>query len=108
VAGLLRSFDYVRHEALRRVAQTAPDLERFVPVARSWQERVAHGFLDAYRDAAVVGGLYADGAAFDATQPLLELFVLEKALYELRYEMDNRPDWIGVPLAGLAALAASA
>ncbi len=108
VAGLLRSFDYVRHESLRRMAQTAPDLERFVPVARSWQERVAHGFLDEYRGAAVKGGLYADAAAFDATQPLLELFVLEKALYELRYEMDNRPEWIGVPLAGLAALAASA
>ena len=37
--------------------------------------------------------------------PLLDLFELEKALYELRYELDNRPDWVGVPLAGIAALA---
>ena len=44
-------------------------------------------------------------AAFDAAQPLLDLFELEKALYELRYEIDNRPDWVGVPLAGIAALA---
>ena len=36
---------------------------------------------------------------------LLDLFELEKALYELRYELDNRPDWVGVPLAGIAALA---
>ena len=38
-------------------------------------------------------------------RPLLDLFELEKALYELRYELDNRPDWVGVPLAGIAALA---
>jgi maltose alpha-D-glucosyltransferase/alpha-amylase len=36
---------------------------------------------------------------------LLSLFELEKAFYELRYELDNRPDWVGVPLAGIAALA---
>ena len=52
------------------------------------------------------GGLYADpGAGFDAALPLLSLFELEKALYELRYEIGNRPDWIAVPLAGIAALA---
>ena len=44
-------------------------------------------------------------ATFDAARPLLDLFELEKALYELRYEIDNRPDWVGVPLAGIAGLA---
>jgi maltose alpha-D-glucosyltransferase/alpha-amylase len=38
---------------------------------------------------------------------MLELFELEKALYELRYELSNRPDWVGVPLAGLLAMAAN-
>ena len=63
------------------------------------------GFLQTYRTLAVTGGLYADDAAFDTALTLLELFELEKALYELRYEMDNRPDWIDVPLTGIAALA---
>ena len=55
---------------------------------------------------ALAGGLYADAAAFeDAARPLLTLFELEKALYELRYELNNRPDWVGVPLAGIAELA---
>ena len=62
-------------------------------------------FLQTYADVAISGGLAADAAAFEAALPLLDLFELEKALYELRYEIDNRPDWVGVPLAGLAALA---
>ena len=62
-------------------------------------------FLAAYRDAAITGGLYAGAAAFEAAAPLLDLFEIEKALYELRYELNNRPDWVGVPLMGIATLA---
>ncbi len=47
------------------------------------------------------GGLYA---AVRSTSGLLELFELEKALYELRYELGNRPDWVKVPLQGILAL----
>ena len=43
---------------------------------------------------------------FDDVRGLLELFELEKVLYELRYEIDNRPDWVRIPLSGLAALTA--
>lgn len=39
-----------------------------------------------------------------AAGTLLELFLLEKAFYELRYELDNRPDWVHVPLGGLSEL----
>jgi maltose alpha-D-glucosyltransferase/alpha-amylase len=106
VAGMLRSFDYARHVALNQVAKTPPEVERLAPVSRTWGQRVRAAFLGTYRDVAVAGGLYADGAAFEAALELLTMFEIEKALYELRYEMDNRPDWIGVPLAGIAALAA--
>jgi maltose alpha-D-glucosyltransferase/alpha-amylase len=61
--------------------------------------------LQAYGEVALAGGLYANPQALQSCLPLLELFELEKALYELRYEIDNRPDWVGVPLAGIAALA---
>ncbi len=105
VAGMLRSFDYARHTALHKVAQGATELERLAPLARRWERAVREAFLDTYRQTVQAGGLYADGGGFDAAQPLLELFELEKALYELRYEIGNRPDWIAVPLAGIAALA---
>ncbi|MBC8056837.1 MAG: alpha-amylase, partial [Rhizobiales bacterium] len=108
VAGMLRSFDYVRHTALQQSAQGAVEYERLAPVARQWERRMRQVFVDAYREVAVAGRLYASAAAFDAARPLLDLFELEKALYELRYEIDNRPDWVGVPLAGIAELAAVA
>lgn len=104
VAGMLRSFDYARHTALRRSAQAPGELERLAPLARSWADRVRQAFLDTYREVVHAGGLYTAGELVE-TAPLVDLFELEKALYELRYEVDNRPDWIGVPLAGIAALA---
>ena len=105
VAGLLRSFDYARHTALQQSAQNAADLARQAPLAQRWAERMRADFVRSYSDAVIAGGLYADAASFAAVQPLLELFELEKALYELRYEIDNRPDWVAVPLAGIGALA---
>ena len=105
VAGMLRSLDYARHTALHQTAQGATEMERLAPAARRWEQVVRQAFLQAYREVVVDGGLWADEAAFDRSAALLELFELEKALYELRYELDNRPDWAGVPLAGIAALA---
>jgi maltose alpha-D-glucosyltransferase/alpha-amylase len=100
VAGMLRSFDYARHAALQQVQRA--DAEA---AARAWLEQVQRTFLEVYRDAGINGGLYADAAAWDSTaRPMLALFEIEKALYEIRYELDNRPDWVGVPLAGLAGL----
>lgn len=105
VAGMLRSFDYARHAALRQNATTGSNLDRMAEVARQWAQSMRKGFLQTYGQIAVKGGLYASVADFEAASCLIDLFELEKALYELRYEMDNRPDWIGVPLAGIAGLA---
>ena len=105
VAGMLRSFDYARHTSLHQAAQTQADLDRLVPVARVWEQQVRKTFVDTYREIALAGGLYADDNSFEAALPLLDLFELEKVLYELRYEMDNRPDWVAVPLGGIAAMA---
>ncbi len=105
LAGMLRSLDYARHTALYQTAQGAQELERFAPLARQWERGVREAFVQTYRQVAVAGGLYADDAAFEAARPLLDLFEIEKAFYELRYELDNRPDWVAVPLGGLAALA---
>jgi maltose alpha-D-glucosyltransferase/alpha-amylase len=107
VAGMLRSFDYARHTALHQTAQGGVELEQLAPLAREWERRMRTAFALTYRDAVVAAGLYPDAAAFDDAHALLDMFELEKALYELRYELDNRPDWVAVPLAGIAALAES-
>ena len=58
-------------------------------------------FLDGYFDT-VDHALLPPGQ--DATAKLLAVFELEKAVYELRYELNNRPDWVGIPVAGIARL----
>ncbi len=105
VAGMLRSFDYARHTALYQVAQRPDELERLAPLARHWERQVHQVFLATYGQVVQAGSLYAGSGGFEAAYPLVDLFELEKALYELRYEIDNRPDWVAVPLSGIAALA---
>ncbi|MEO8079926.1 MAG: putative maltokinase, partial [Caldimonas sp.] len=98
VAGMLRSFNYARWSALRRVAQTPDDFVRLEPVVRDWEQATRQAFMTAYETTMEVGG----AAPIDAG--LLSLFELEKALYELRYELNNRTDWAQVPLQGVLAL----
>ena len=97
VAGMLRSFSYVEHSALRSVAHNDVESARLAPLARAWAAEVRAAFLSAYDTAASGGSLY--GALPD--RGLLGLFELEKALYELRYELGNRPGWAGIPLQGI-------
>ncbi len=104
VAGMLRSFDYAREAALQAVPHGALHREPLAAAARHWERRAREVFLRAYWSDVVADGLYQAGQRDDVFA-VLDLFEIGKALYELRYEIDNRPDWIGVPLAGLAALA---
>jgi maltose alpha-D-glucosyltransferase/alpha-amylase len=101
VAGMLRSFSYARAAALQRLPETSATLERQRTLAADWEQQTRAAFLAAYDAAARGAGLYA---SFADVEGLLRLFELEKSLYELRYEIDNRPDWIGVPLRGVAQL----
>ncbi len=103
VAGMLRSFAYAQQSALRAVAHNEAEAGRLAPLARLWETEVRGAFLAAYEAAA--GGAGSTGAAlFSALKPqegLLGLFELEKVLYELRYEIGNRPTWAGIPLQGI-------
>ena len=107
VAGMLRSLDYARHAALNQVAKTPPETERLVGPSREWLQRARNAFLSAYSQVAIAGGLYADAAEFEAALSVVRVFEIEKALYELRYELNNRPEWVGVPSTGIAELAGS-
>jgi trehalose synthase-fused probable maltokinase len=91
VAGMLRSFAYV--------ASAGPLLRGTTPPP-GWEERAREVFLDAYRRS-VDPSLVPSGAAMDK---LLQVFELEKAVYELRYELNNRPDWLPIPVAGIVRL----
>ncbi len=99
VAGMLRSFAYAQQSALRSVAHNEAEAARLAPLARAWEMEVRGAFLAAY-DAAAKGSpmLYS---GLTPGQGLLGLFELEKVLYELRYEIGNRPLWAGIPLQGI-------
>jgi maltose alpha-D-glucosyltransferase/alpha-amylase len=80
-------------------------MERLVGPSREWLQRARDAFLASYGQVAQAGGLYAGDDEFEAALGLVRVFEIEKALYELRYELNNRPEWVGVPLAGIAELA---
>jgi maltose alpha-D-glucosyltransferase / alpha-amylase len=103
VAGMLRSFSYAAHAALFAHAAARPEqFARMEPWARLWQTHSSAAFLRGYFGT-------AGNALFVPTEPsqrdgLLELFVLSKALYELNYELNNRPEWVRIPLWGILDL----
>jgi maltose alpha-D-glucosyltransferase/alpha-amylase len=100
VAGMLRSFNYAHWTALRRALHGHADFDRLAPFAEAWEAAVRDTFLQAYESAVRGTGLYA---SFEEMRGLLDLFEMEKALYELRYELANRPAWVGIPLNGILA-----
>jgi maltose alpha-D-glucosyltransferase/alpha-amylase len=103
VAGMLRSFSYAAQMSLSNYTSRLPDSSRTLGKwSQFWEESVADSFLKAYRAAAGSAAfLPIDAAGFKA---LLEAYLLDKALYELNYELENRPAWVHIPLAGILAL----
>jgi len=104
VAGMLRSFSYVEHSAIRSVAHNESELGKLRSLARGWATEVRSAFLSAYDAQARSGGV---DTSLQPGHGLLGLFELEKALYELRYELNNRPTWVGIPLQGILEWAAT-
>ncbi|MGH9255594.1 MAG: maltose alpha-D-glucosyltransferase [Vicinamibacterales bacterium] len=103
VAGMLRSFSYAALAGLGAATLTRPeDVERLAPWAHMWETWVGSVYLQAYlaatRHAPFLPGRHED------LEALLFAFMLDKALYELGYELNNRPDWVHVPLGGLLRL----
>jgi maltokinase len=92
VAGMLRSFAY---------AASAAKIQRGVDPPHDWEERCRAEFLDGYLET-VEPSLLPAGR--DQVERLLAVFELEKAAYELRYELDNRPDWVAIPVAGIVRM----
>jgi maltose alpha-D-glucosyltransferase / alpha-amylase len=102
VAGMLRSFSYAAHAAALRREAGVPNAEAAAQALAQWERDAAHHFLEGYSKSAA--GLASVPADEKTRRALLDLFLIEKALYELRYEAANRPDWIAIPLRGLLEL----
>jgi maltose alpha-D-glucosyltransferase / alpha-amylase len=104
VAGMLRSFSYAAHAAHNAFAQRRPDDAKYLePWATLWQNSVSTEFLRAYHATvrAKDSALIPQPAQ---AQILLNAYLLEKSLYELLYELNNRPAWVRIPLAGILSL----
>ncbi len=100
VAGILRSLDYAIAAGARTVAASGP-AGRYEMLAQAFSAVMPAALLAGYREAT------ADGSIAEVKEEgaeLLDLFMIEKAAYEVNYEVGNRPDWLAVPLRGLTDL----
>ncbi|WP_235401566.1 maltose alpha-D-glucosyltransferase [Rubrobacter aplysinae] len=103
VAGMLRSFNYAARSALTDVSLERMDnFDELSSWAALWERRVREEFLAGYDERASGSASYPEDP--ETARLLIELFTLEKALYEVRYEMGNRPDWVGLPIRGILEL----
>jgi maltose alpha-D-glucosyltransferase/alpha-amylase len=103
VAGLLRSFDYAAAAALNAHTSVSPHIdERWHDLLRRFTKVVSEEFLRTYE--AALEEAPRKWLQPGLENPLLTLFLIEKAAYEICYEAQNRPSWLAFPLRGLNAL----
>ena len=103
VAGMLRSFDYAAWAAVMTLTDVDPGSGEVVrSLAEAWRAATQHAFLGAYQETIAGCPSYPEDGAEAAR--LLDLFLLEKALYEICYEAANRPHWLRIPLKGVTGL----
>jgi maltose alpha-D-glucosyltransferase/alpha-amylase len=104
VAGMLRSFSYAAYVGLFNYTNRRPDeLRRLWGFARSWEHQSSAAFLKAYVETAADASFLPPDP--ENLQKLLDMFLLDKAFYELQYELNNRPAWIRIPIQGLLDIA---
>ncbi|MBF0416183.1 MAG: maltose alpha-D-glucosyltransferase [Magnetococcales bacterium] len=100
VAGMMRSISYVAAMASHRATDLKPaDTDRLVALIQAWWQDATTAFLESYRK--TIHGSSVVPEDPNHMDQLLQFFIIEKALYEIRYEMDNRPAWLPIPLMGL-------
>jgi maltose alpha-D-glucosyltransferase/alpha-amylase len=102
VAGMLRSFHYAAHHAIFARLSRPEDLPAMEQWAYFWQLWVSAGFLQSYLEVAGQGAFLPKNK--EDLQVLLDAFCLEKAVYELGYELNNRPEWVKLPIQGILQL----
>ena len=110
VAGMIRSFHYAAYTSLYGHLGSATvrpeDIAALEPWVRLWNIWISSAYLKSYLEHAARGSFLP--TELEHTKIVLEIYLLEKALYELGYELNNRPDWIHIPLVGIRQLLESA
>lgn len=111
VAGMMRSLDYAAWMARRRIAAGSMEVvdDTLDSAAAWWSRTTCAAFLKSYRSAlparkaraADAGSLHIVPSAPDDFALMLDAYRFEKAMYELEYELNNRPDWVDIPLRGI-------
>jgi maltose alpha-D-glucosyltransferase/alpha-amylase len=100
IAGLVRSIEYSAAAALERTFPgPSEEREHMAPKLDVWHNRAVEELLNSYRAGVADSRLWPVDA--QEAERLLDFFVLEKAFYEIQYELANRPAWLHVPLEGL-------
>jgi maltose alpha-D-glucosyltransferase/alpha-amylase len=102
VAGMMRSFSYAAESSLRAGRQRAQDQGRLRPWGQAWSAWIGAAYLGAYLAAPGIAPLLPPSPA-DA-HLLLDFYTMDKCIYEVGYELNNRPDWLPIPIHGLLEL----
>ena len=102
VAVMLRSFNYAAIVALAEISASLGHAVQLEGIVRAWEQEARQSYLEGYRAVTRGRGLVPDNQ--EAFSYLLELFLFEKALYEINYELNSRPRWVLAPLRGVLAL----
>jgi len=103
VAGMLRSFHYAAWTALSRYQAEkggVPDAVR--QRVEDWRRTISADFIAAYEEHVAGAASFPPDPAF--ARALTEMFLLQKAIYEVGYELANRPAWVEIPLSGIQDL----
>jgi maltose alpha-D-glucosyltransferase/alpha-amylase len=99
VAGMLRSLHYAAIVASKTGEFRPEDRPRLEVWAQFWNYWVSLAFLNGYFTAAAPAGFLPTSK--EELKLLLDVYILQKAVYELTYELNNRPDWVGMPIRGI-------
>ena len=103
VMGMVRSFSYAPEAVLRAAPADPARRARLLPAARRWQSQVTDEYLRGYLAAARAAPFLPRDRGH--LRLMLDFYALERVIYEVGYELNNRTDWVDIPLAGLLALA---
>ncbi len=106
VAGMMRSFQYAAYTALWQPAMRSEDVPFLERWADLWYRHMSSMFLQSYLKATLGAGFIPKNS--DDLQIMLEAYLLDKAVYEIGYELNNRPDWVVIPVRGIRHILKSA
>ena len=106
VAGMMRSFQYAAYSALWQPAMRSEDVPFLERWADLWYRQISSVFLQSYLKTTANAIFVPQNS--DDLQIMLEAYLLDKAVYEIGYELNNRPDWVVIPIRGIKHILKSA